>query len=113
MKNAFTRLCLLGVALALTDLFMGSIQIEGSALIGLTIILAILNGFVKPFLKLITLPLTILTFGIFSLFVNAIVLSLAFNLSGGAYAANFTSIFFASILLSIISSVIGVTKDRD
>ena len=112
MRKLFIRLCLLGIALALTDLFMGSIKIEGSSLIMLTIILSILNGLVKPLLQLIALPLTILTFGFFSLVVNAIVLSLAFNMTGGAYAASFGSIFLASILLSIISSIIGVNKDE-
>ena len=113
MRRLLIRLCLLGVALMLTDFFMDSISIESSALIGLTITLAILNSLLKPLLHLIALPLTIVTFGIFALVVNAIVLNIAFSLSAGATASGFGSIFLASILLSIISSIIGVEKDSD
>lgn len=113
MRKLLIRLCLLGLALFITDYLIAGIYIEGSALIGLTITLAILNSIVKPVLKLLTLPLTILTFGIFALFVNAIILLLAFSLSSGAVADGFGSIFIASIILSIISSVVGVYRDED
>jgi len=92
---------------------MASISFETTSLIYLTIVLTVLNAFVKPFLQLISLPLTIMSLGFFYLIINAIVLSIAFTITN-AGANSFFAIFIASILLSIInsmvSSFIGIEK---
>jgi len=70
------------------------------------IVLGVLNTLVKPLLVLFTIPLTILTLGLFLLVVNAIIILLAgyfvdgFNVSG-----LFTALLF-SVLLSITQSVL-------
>ena len=50
-----------------------------------SIILAVLNVFVKPFLILITLPITVVTFGFFLIVINAITLKIADSLLGDAF----------------------------
>jgi putative membrane protein len=76
-----------------------------------SVILAVLNVIVKPFLILITLPITILTFGFFLIVINAITLEItdsllgdAFNLSG--FGVAIVAAIFISILNMLIDKVI-------
>lgn len=80
-----------------------------SAFVGL--FLNIVDSFVKPFLTVISLPLTIITLGIFQLVVNSFMLELAsylsVNLLGvGISIASFGSAFMGSILVSITRSIL-------
>lgn len=69
------------------------------------IALGLLNFFVKPVLKLLTLPITILTLGLFLLVINAIIIYLAgFFVDGFAVNSILSAIIF-SFLLSILESV--------
>lgn len=74
--------------------------------------LNIVDSFVKPFLTVISLPLTIITLGIFQLVVNSFMLELAsylsVNLLGvGISIASFGSAFMGSILVSITRSILN------
>jgi putative membrane protein len=57
-------------------------------------------------LKVITLPLTLLTLGIFWLIINALMLQFAAVLVPGFYVAGFFSAFFGAIVLSIINMLL-------
>jgi putative membrane protein len=82
------------------------------ALILFTVILSILNVTLKPILKLLTLPITCLTLGLFLLVINVIVVKVA-----DYFVADFTingwmSAFIFSICMSIVTSVIEyILKD--
>ena len=74
--------------------------------------IALLNMAVKPILQALSLPITVLTFGLFYLVVNTAMLYLASGISGGLfgvdfYIASFGSAFIASIVISIASSVLN------
>ncbi len=74
------------------------------------VVLALLNMAVKPILQVLSLPITILTFGIFYLVVNTSMIYLASAISGSLfgvdfYIASFSSAFLASIIISIASSL--------
>lgn len=73
--------------------------------------LNIVDSLVKPFLTVISLPLTIITLGIFQLVVNSFMLELASYLSvnllgAGISIASFGSAFMGSILVSIMRSIL-------
>lgn len=76
-----------------------------SALIGAAV-LGLVNAVVKPILILFTLPLTILTLGLFLLVVNAIALSLVSYLTPGLTITGFFPAVFGSIVLTFVSSAI-------
>lgn len=76
-----------------------------SAVVGAAI-LGLVNAVVKPILILLTLPLTILTLGLFLLVVNAIALGLVGYLTPGLSVAGFFPAVFGSIVLTIVSSLI-------
>jgi len=70
-------------------------------------LVAALNSLVKPFLQLITLPITILTLGLFWLILNGICLAIADFLAGDAFNIdNFGWAFVGAIVLSIVSGLV-------
>lgn len=76
-----------------------------SALFG-AVILGLVNAIVKPILVLLTLPLTILTLGLFLLVVNAIALGLVGYLTPGLMVAGFFPAVLGSIVLTVVSGLI-------
>lgn len=72
------------------------------------IIIALINAFIKPFLQLITLPINILSLGIFGLFLNALLFMLAGYIAPGFTVENILSALCGSILLSLFA--LGVNK---
>ena len=82
------------------------------------LILGAANTIVKPILKLFSLPLILLTFGLFLFVVNALVLGLVVGLSGvfdlGLTSDSFFwSTFLASIVVSIVAWIIGAVLPDD
>jgi putative membrane protein len=75
------------------------------------VLIGFVNAIVRPIITLLTLPLTILSLGLFLLVINAISLSLAGWLAGvfdiGFKVSGFWPAFFGAIVLSIVSGLIG------
>lgn len=71
--------------------------------LGIAILLAIINTFVKPMLVFLTFPITILTFGLFILVINALMLMLVDAMVDGFKIKNFGWAFLFSLLLSILN----------
>jgi putative membrane protein len=81
-------------------------------------IMGVANAIVKPVLKLFSLPLILLTLGLFLLVVNALVLGLVVWLSGqfdlGLTSDSFFwSTFLASVVVAIVSWIIGAVLPED
>ncbi|MBY0371784.1 phage holin family protein [bacterium] len=66
-------------------------------------ILSILNLLVRPFLILLTLPLTLVTFGFFLLVINALIFQFAGYLVSGFHVSSFGAAFFASLLVTFVN----------
>ena len=95
-----------GSLLIVAFLFPG-IQVAGleTALIA-PIAIGLINATLGFLLKIITLPLTLLTLGIFWFIINAFMLQLAAAIVPGFYVAGFFSAFFGAIVLSIINVIL-------
>jgi len=77
-----------------------------ATVLGFAVILGVLNAFLRPILLLLTLPLNLLTLGLFTLVVNAIVFWLASVIQGGGVqVADFGAAFLGALLVSIVSFV--------
>lgn len=70
------------------------------------IVLSLLNFIVKPILVIFTLPVTIVTFGLFLLIINAIIILLADNLIDGFSVDGLWWALLFSLLLSLLQSVL-------
>lgn len=71
------------------------------------IILGAINTFIKPILTILTLPLTILTFGLFSIILNAIIIMFASSLIKEFIVDGFIWAILFSIVLSIVGSILN------
>lgn len=71
------------------------------------LLLGFANAIVKPLLILLTLPLTLLSFGLFLLVINALVILLVAALVRGFHISGFWTALFASLFVSVLSIVIG------
>ena len=76
-----------------------------SAIVGAAV-LGLVNAVIKPILVLFTLPLTILTLGLFLFIVNAIALGLVSYLTPGLTVTGFFPALFGSIVLTFVSGLI-------
>lgn len=77
------------------------------ALVVSALLLGFANAIVKPLLVVLTLPLTLLTFGLFLLVINALVILLVAALVKGFRVSGFWTALFASLFVSLLSIVIG------
>ena len=92
------------------DLLGGTDAWVGIAIFGL--ILSLINISIKPIMQVLSLPISVITLGIFYLVVNTAMLYLAAWLSNGMfnvgfYISSFGSAFFASIVISIVSAIMN------
>jgi putative membrane protein len=100
------------VAFALSSVMRGiHIDTFWTAIV-LSIVLAILNMLVKPLLIILTIPITILTFGLFLLVINAGIILLAGDLVSGFRVDGFWWALLFSLLLSMLTSLL-YGKDRE
>ncbi len=81
----------------------------GGALVA-AVVLGALNFFVRPILFLLTLPVTILTLGLFSLVINAIIVLLAAFVVPGFTITSFWTALFFGIVLAIVNWVFALWK---
>ncbi len=94
------------VAFGLSYILKGVHINEFTTALILAIVLAILNAIVKPILVILTLPITIVTFGLFLFVINAIIILLAGDFVKGFTVDGFWWALIFSFLLSIITSVL-------
>ena len=90
-----------------SHLFKGLKFDSTSALIVSALLLGLANAIVKPLLIFLTLPLTLLPFGLFLLVITALMILLVAALVKGSKVSGFWTALFASIFVSLLSIVIG------
>lgn len=76
----------------------------------LAIVLGLLNVIVKPILSVLSLPVTVLTFGLFTLIINGLIILLASKIVPGFHIAGFWWAVLFSIVLTLISSLLGAVE---
>lgn len=104
------------VLIALTYI-MPSLYIENFWIAVLAaIVIALVNLFIKPIVLLLTLPINVITLGLFTFIVNAAMFALSAWFIQGFEVGGLTSALIASILFSLLSfaltSVLGLNKDK-
>jgi putative membrane protein len=102
------HLFLTAALLLLVSNLVEGVRVEGwgAALLG-ALVLGLVNAFVRPVMVLLTLPLTILTFGLFLLVVNAFMLWLVAALVPGVRVRGFGPALLGSLLLTLLNLAIA------
>ncbi|RQH21160.1 phage holin family protein [Okeania hirsuta] len=108
MVSFFITWLMATLSLLITAFVVPGVRVESiPAAAVAAIVLGLVNAFVKPVLTVLTLPLTILTLGLFLLVVNGISLSLAGYFTPGLEVDGFWPAVLGAIVLSFVSSFIG------
>lgn len=104
--NIIIRLLITSIVAYLLTKILPGVHFEGfTAAIIFAIVLGILNLIVKPILSILGLPLTIITLGLFSLVINAVIILIADYFIDSMVVDGFWWAFIFSIALSIITSL--------
>jgi len=108
------RLLINAAALWLAIQLVDGIDHRGSAwsLLFVALVFGLLNASVRPLLKLLTLPILILTLGLFIFVINALMLLMTSWVSGllglGFYVAGFWDAFFGGLVVTVASLLLSV-----
>ena len=108
------RFLLSGLAVLITGYLLPGVYIEhfGYALL-VAVVLSIVNVFVKPILVIFTIPITVLTLGLFLLVINALMIMLVDALTPGFKVDGFWWALAFSLILSLFNSLFGdLIKDK-
>ena len=80
--------------------------------LGVALVFGIVNAFIRPVAKVLTFPLIIVTFGIFALVVNGLMLWLTSKVAGalvlGFHVSGFRAAFLGALVVSIVSTVLSM-----
>ena len=108
-QRTVIRILLNAVALVLTAGLFESIYLEGffSAVLAV-MILAFINAFIRPIFLLLTLPLTVMTLGLFTLVINAALFKLTSILVPGFHVGGFWSALGGAVIYSILILLINI-----
>ena len=112
MKLILRLLVTAAVAFILAQLLPGVEVEKYSTAIWFAIVLGLLNIFIKPLLILLTLPLTIVTFGLFLFVINTIIVLLASDWVKGFKIDGFADGLLFSLLLTLITSLLSREEKR-
>ena len=124
MRKLLLRWLINGVALYLAAELVRGIDVVGSwvVLAVMALIFGLVNALIRPILKFLTCPLILLTLGLFTLVINALMLQLASRLGRlfdlGFYVKDFRSAFWGALVISVVSFVLTLLigddeKDKD
>lgn len=95
------------LAIVITAYLLPGISVDGvvPALI-LAVVLGAINTFIRPVLIVLTLPLSIVTLGLFALVLNTLLIMIAASIVPGISISNFWSALLFGIVLAIVSAVL-------
>jgi putative membrane protein len=108
MHGITIRWLTLTFAIIVTAYLLDGIQVSGfwSAFFAAAV-LGILNAFFRPIILILTLPINILTMGLFTFVINALLLMMASGIISGFNVAGFWSAVFGALLISVVSWLIN------
>ena len=103
-----TRVLVIAFALLVVAHLMPGITVTGlvPALLA-ALVLGLLNAIVRPILVILTLPITLLTLGLFILVINAGLFALAASFVPGFFVRDFLAAVIGSLLMAVISFIVN------
>jgi putative membrane protein len=106
MLGFLIRALIVALGLWLATLWVRGVSIDTPATLVLAgVLLGVVNSIVRPIAILLTLPMTIVTLGLFLLVINAGMVALVAWMLPGMHVGGFWSAFWTSVLVSLVSFV--------
>ena len=114
MMGFIQRFLISALAIIITSYLLPGIRLEMSVftIVMITAVFGFLNAVVKPLLVILTIPITIVTLGIFLLVINAGIVMMADSLIDGFYVDGFFWALIFSFIVSLIVSFFGKNVQR-
>lgn len=108
MRGLVLRWLILTFAIMTAAYLFDGIYVSGfgSALFA-ALVLGILNAFFRPILFILTLPINVLTLGLFTFVINALLLMMTSGIIGGLVVDGFGSALFGSLIISLVSLLLS------
>ncbi|WP_296619900.1 phage holin family protein [Marivirga sp.] len=101
------RLLLSAAAVFVSAKILSGVKVDSSGqAVLVAIVLGVINAIVKPILVFLTIPITIITLGLFLLVINALMIMLVDKLMKGFEVKSFWWAFFFSIILSVLNAIL-------
>jgi len=108
MRTILLKWFINALALYITSYLVKGIQVSGtSALLLAAALLGILNAVIRPILIILTLPINILTLGLFTFFINGLMLWIVSFLIKGFMIQGFLAAFLGALIISLVSWIIN------
>jgi putative membrane protein len=109
IKRLLIGWLVIAVAIGLAAALLDSVTVHGGllSLLVVALVFALVHLFLGPILKLLTLPLTAITFGLFLLVVNGVLLAITAGLSDNLDVGGLLGVIFAALVISLIEAVLG------
>jgi putative membrane protein len=104
-----------GLAVWVAAYVLDGVHLENDAktIIIVALVLALLNAIVKPILIILTIPVTIVTLGLFLLIINALMVVWTSNLVDGFKVDGWLTAILFSLIVSVVSSILhSIARDR-
>lgn len=114
LRTAVIRVLITGIAVFLAVMFVPGLEVDSlSAGLTTVLVLTVLNLLVRPILLVLTLPLIILSLGLFLIVVNALLLELTAYLVSGFSVTGFWPAVGGAVVISVVTMILNVwTSDR-
>jgi putative membrane protein len=114
MKRFLIHWLVIALALWVTAYVLPGVDVDSTQALAIAaIVLGLVNALIRPVLTILTLPITILTLGLFYLVINGLTFLLASKLVSGFHVAGFWWAVLGALLVSIISSFVGAFAGDD
>ncbi len=112
MKIIVRWLLLAAALLLVAHLYSGVVVTSFSAALIAAFVLGLLNTLLRPLLVLLTLPVTLITLGLFLFVINAAMFYMAASMLSGLSVTSFTAALIGSLIYSLCGMVIDVAMER-
>ncbi|MBK5284005.1 MAG: phage holin family protein [Bacteroidia bacterium] len=102
------RVIITALAVVIASYILPGVNVDGGlTAVLVAAVLSLLNAFVKPLLIILTIPITVVTLGLFLLVINALMILLAAEIVHGFHVAGFWYALLFSIVLTIVVSLLN------
>ena len=109
MTGIIIRFIVNGIALWVASKLVSGVTVEGTIVEWLVLltVFALINAIIKPILKLLTLPINVMTLGLFTWVINAFLLWLTSALTDALEVDGIIAVFLGSLVISIVSTLLS------
>ncbi len=114
LKQLIVVWLVMAAGIAISAALLPSVDVQGGVLglLLVALVFGLVNALVGPLLRLVSLPLTLMTFGLFSLVINAALLAITAGLTDALDVGGVFETFLAAIVLSLVTAVLTFAAAR-